>query len=132
MEKWEEIFKNTIPKGDYCTVVKNGEESGLNIELECSDHLVKINFGAVSALRMFDEGILLNGVFDEKEVERFKGDKFSNVIYKLEKGEFGKFVKNASDELFDYLDLKHFIIITMNYVIEIISQWEPNIEVTKK
>lgn len=32
----------------------------------------------------------------------------------------------------EYLDLKHYIIITMNYIIEKISQWEPKIDVLKK
>lgn len=31
-----------------------------------------------------------------------------------------------------YLDLKHFIVVTMNYIIEIITEWEPSIEVNKK
>ena len=132
MEIWEEIYENAIPKGNYCTSIKNGEISGLNIELESSEYIVKIYFGAVSALRMLDEGILLKEIFCEDAVRTFKDKKFSNIIYKIKDGEFDKFVKSACNGLFDYLDLKHFILVTMNYVIEIITEWEPSIEVNKK
>ena len=132
MEKWEEIIEKTIPSGKYQALVKNGEESGLIIELESNQHEVIITFGVVVALRMLDEGIVLTGIFDEHAIQKYKNDNFSKVIYKVQNGEFGNFMQQISDELFEYLELKHFIIITMNYVIEVISKYEPNIEVIKK
>jgi hypothetical protein len=131
MKQWEKI-NNSIPVGKYQTIVKNGEETGLVIQLESPEFNVNINFGAVSAFRMLDEGIVLRGVFTESEILKYKVDNFSNIIYKITGGEFGNFVKNASNDLYDYLDLKHYIIITMNYLIEIISEWEPSIVVVKK
>ncbi|MBC2399778.1 hypothetical protein BD780_000914 [Clostridium tetanomorphum] len=56
---------------------------------------------------------------------------FSNTIYKIQYGKFGNFIKKTSNELYDYLDLNQYIIITINYVIEVISQWGPSIEVLK-
>lgn len=132
MEQWEEIYKNAIPAGKYQTLVKNGEEAGLLIKLEDNEYIVNIDFGIVSALRMLDEGILLEGIFDENEISRYKKNNFSNIIYKIQEGEFSKFIKKSSNELYDYLDLKHYVIITMNYVIEVISEWEPSIETLKK
>lgn len=132
MEQWEEIYKNTIPAGKYQTLVKNGEETGLIIKLENNECIVNIIFGIVSAFRMLDEGILLAGIFDENEISKYKRTNFSNSIYKIQNGEFGNFIKQTSNELYDYLDLKHYIIVTMNYVIEVISEWEPNIEVLEK
>ncbi|MFA9466976.1 MAG: hypothetical protein ACERKN_22205 [Velocimicrobium sp.] len=131
MEQWEEI-KNFIPIGKYQTIVKNGEETGLVIQLESTENIVNIKFGAVSAFRMLDEGIVLRGVFTESEILKYKADNFSNIIYKITGGEFGKFIKNASNDLYDYLDLKHYIIITMNYLIEIVSEWEPSIAILRK
>lgn len=131
MEQWEEI-KNSIPVGKYQTNVKNGEESGLVIQLESAENIVNINFGAVSAFRMLDEGIVLGEVFIESEILRYKVDNFSNIIYKITGGEFGKFIKNVSNDLYDYLDLKHYIIVTINYLIEIVSEWEPSIDILRK
>lgn len=131
MEQWEEII-NPIPVGNYQTIVKNGEESGLVIQLESAENIVDINFGAVSAFRMLDEGIVLGEVFIESEILKYKADNFSNIIYKITGGEFAKFIKNVSNNLYDYLDLKHYIIVTMNYLIEIVSEWEPSIDILRK
>lgn len=54
------------------------------------------------------------------------------TIYKIQDGEFGNFIKKTSNEVYDYLGLSHFVIITINYVIEVISEWEPSIEILKK
>ncbi|MBD7912095.1 hypothetical protein [Clostridium cibarium] len=132
MEQWEEVYKNTIPVGEYQALVKNGEESGLFIKLECNEYIANINFGIVSAFRMFDEGIVLAGIFDENEITKYKKSNFSNTIYKIKDGEFGNFIKKTSNEIYDYLGLSHFVIITINYVIEVISEWEPSIEISKK
>lgn len=87
MEQWEEIYKNTIPVGKYETLVKNGEVSGLFIKLESNEYIISINFGVVSAFRMIDEGILLDGIFDEDEILKYKKNNFSNTIYKIQGGE---------------------------------------------
>ncbi len=132
MEQWEEIYKSAIPVGKYQTLVKNGEDTGLIIKLEDNEYIVNIDFGIVSAFRMLDEGIALEGIFDENEISKHKKNNFSNTIYKIQDGEFGKFIKKSSNELYNYLDLKHYVIITMNYIIEVISEWEPSIETSKK
>ena len=132
MEQWVEINKNTIPVGEYQAIVKNGEDAGLLIQLESKEFIVNINFGAVSGFRMLDEGIVMEGLLDENEVSKYKEDNFSNIIYKVKEGEFGKFIRKVSTGLYDVLGLEHYIIITINYLIEVISKWEPNIEVIKK
>lgn len=132
MEHWEQICKSIIPVGKYKTLVKNGEDEGLFIILESKEHIVNIDFGAVSALRMLDEGIILEGIFDDIEISKHKESNFSNAIYKIHGGEFASFIKKACNELYDFLNLNHYIIITINYVIEVISGDEPSIEVLKK
>ncbi len=132
MGHWEEIYIGIIPIAKYQTIVKNGEGSGLFIKLESNEYIANIDFGIVSAFRMLDEGIVLEELFDESEISKYKKNNFSNTIYKIENGEFGRFIKKISNELYDYLDLKHYIIVTMNFVIEIISEWEPSIEILKK
>ena len=122
---------NEIPAGKYQAFVKNGEETGLLIELESPEHLITIHFGAVSALRMLDEGVVLNGLFGENN-EVYLADNFSNTIYLVQNGEFENFIKGTSNELYEYLDLKHYVVFTMNYIIEIISKWEPSIGVQRK
>lgn len=129
MEKWMETCKGDIPKGKYLAEVRNGEEEGLVILLECEVYSVKIDFGAIPAVRMLDEGILLQGTFDESELMRYKNDNFSNTIYKIEDGQFERSVRDMSGEFYDISNFEHYLIITLNYVIEVISEWEPDIEV---
>jgi hypothetical protein len=132
MECWEEFNKSAIPVGKYQVKATNGEELGLFIQLENAEYKVNIDFGAITAFRMLDEGIVMEGLFDEKAIIKYRERNFSNIIYKVKEGEFGKTIKNASNGLYDALGLEHYIIITMNYIIEVITQWEPNIEVLKK
>ncbi len=132
MENWEEILKSTIPVGNYQASVKNGEEAGLSIQLESNEYLVNIDFGVVSALRMLDEGVLLGELLGENKAIKHKRDNFSNTIYKVQNGEFGRFIKTTCNELYDYLGLNHYIIFTMNYVIEVLANCEPSIKVVKK
>jgi hypothetical protein len=132
MEHWVEIYKNIIPAGNYQSLVQNGEESGLLIKLENDDYIVNINFGIVSALRMLDEGIVLNSLFSDEEIMGYKNNNFSNVIYKIVDGELDNFIKKISNGQNDFYDLKHYIIITINYNIEVMSMWEPNIIVKEK
>ncbi len=44
-------------------------------------------------------------------------------------GEFTKQIQNISDEYWETLDAKHYIVIAQNYNINIIIEWEPEINV---
>ena len=62
IEIWEKVFEGKIPKEKYEMLLQNGEQDGLIITLSSVRHNVFINFGAVSIIRMLDEGIVLNGL----------------------------------------------------------------------
>ena len=80
---------------------------------------------------MLDEGIILNDSSNFEQVQSLKKHGFDNIIYEIINGEFLRFIKQIGGNLCDYLELKHYIIITINYVIEIVTQWKPDIEVIK-
>ena len=129
MEVWKEIFKNIIPSDKYDASIINSNVDGLKVMLTNDVYNIKLDFGIVSAVRMIDEGILLNGVYAEAQIEKYKKNNFSNVIYKICDGEFANFIKNSSGGLYEYLGMQHYIIVTLNSLIEVISQWKPSIEV---
>ncbi|MBC1488049.1 hypothetical protein HCJ52_04910 [Listeria sp. FSL L7-1485] len=132
MEIWKDTFIKQIPKDEYTIDLNNGEEEGLKIVLngENDGHKVLLDFGAVSSYRLLDEGIVLNeNLFNQDEVEKYKKDNFQSTIYKIENGEFSKFINGISNDMFDVYDMKHFMIITLNYVIEVVSSFEPTIEI---
>lgn len=129
---WKKVFEGKIPKDKYEMLLQNGEKQGLIITLISSQYNIEMDFGAVSAVRMLDEGIVLDNLFEEKQVEEFRKHGFDNVIYQIQDGEFDEFIRKIGGELYDCLRLKHYIIISLNYVVEIIAGCEPNINIIKK
>ncbi|MBC1627397.1 hypothetical protein HB952_05985 [Listeria welshimeri] len=135
MEIWKDTFIKQIPKDEYTIDLNNGEEEGLKIVLngENDCHKVLLDFGAVSSYRLLDEGIVLNeNLFNQDEVEKYKKNNFQSTIYRIENGEFSKFINEISNDMFDVSGMKHFIIITLNYVIEVVSSFEPTIKILNK
>ena len=61
-----------------------------------------MNFEVVQAIRMLDEVI---------------------------GGEFAKQIQSISDGYWETLDAKHYVVITKNYNIDIITEWEPEINI---
>ena len=129
MENWNVVFDGIITQDNYQTQIINGEDKGLIIELKSNNHHVIMNFGVVQAIRMLDEGIVQNELYSYNEVEKFKKDGFKNVIYEVIGGEFAKQIQNISDEYWETLDAKHYVVITQNYNIDIITEWEPEINI---
>lgn len=129
MEKWKEVFSGVIPQGNYQTLITCGEDKGLTLELKSSNSHVTLNFGAILAVRMLDEGIVQNGVYSDSEIEKFKKDGFKNVIYEVDGGEFEDQIQTISDGYLENVELKHYVVITENYNIDIITEWEPEINI---
>lgn len=130
MEKWKKVFAGVIPQGNYQTLITNGEDEGLTLELKSSKSHVVLNFGAVLAVRMLDEGIVQKELYSDSEIEKFKKDGFKNVIYEVKGGEFARQIQIISDGYLENSRMKHFVIITQNYNIDIIIEWEPEINIT--
>ena len=129
MENWNVVFDEIIPQDDYQTQITNGEEKGLILELKSNNHHVILNFGVVYAIRMLDEGIVQNELYSYNEVEKFKKDGFKNVIYEVTGGGFVKQIQDISDGYWETLDAKHYVIITQNYNIDIITEQEPELKI---
>ncbi len=129
MERWKEVFVGKIPKAVYQLQLINGEEQGLIIELSSSHTCVIIKFGIVQAMRMLDEGIVQSDIYCDNEIQKYKDNNFQNVIYEVQDGEFEKQINNIADGYGDVLNLKHYVVITQNYNIDIVTEWEPIIEI---
>ena len=131
MEIWKEVFVGTIPKAAYQVQLINGEKQGLTIELLSSQTCVMINFGMVQAVRMLDEGIVQSNLYPENEIQKYKDNDFQNIIYEVQDGEFSEQINQISDGYGEVLNLKHYVVITQNYNIDIVTEWAPTIEISK-
>lgn len=131
MERWKEAFVGTIPKEVYQMQLINGEKQGLTIELSNSHICVMINFGMVQAVRMLDEGIVQSNLYSGNEIQKYKDNDFQNIIYEVLDGKFAEQINQISDGYGEVLNLKHYVVITQNYNVDIITEWEPTIEISK-
>lgn len=131
MEKWKEVFVGTIPKEVYQVQLINGEKQGLTIKLSSSQTCVMLNFGMAQAVRMLDEGIVQSNLYSENEIQKYKNNDFQNIIYEVQDGEFSEQINQISDGYGEVLNLKHYVVITQNYNIDIVTEWEPIIEISK-
>lgn len=129
MEKWKEAFAGMIPHGNYQTRLTYGEEKGLVLALENDINYVVLNFGAVRAIRILDEGIVQKELYADSAIEGFKKGGFQNVIYEAAGGEFSSHVQNIADAYWEFIEAKHYVVITQNYNIDIITEREPEIHV---
>lgn len=130
MEQWQEVYERKIPKNQYEMLLQNGEKDGLIIKLVSPQCNVLLNFGVVSAFRVLDEGVALNGLFADEQIDKFRDTGFSNVIYQITEGDFEGFIQQISGGLYEYFSLKHYVVISENYIVEIITEWEPDIQVS--
>ena len=131
MEKWKEVFVGRIPKAVYQVQLINGEKQGLIIKLSSSQNCVMIDFGMIRAVRMLDEGIVQSNLYSENEIQKYKDNGFQNIIYEIQDGEFSEQINRISDGYGAALNLKHYVIITQNYNIDIITEGKPTIEISK-
>lgn len=131
MENWHEVFSGKIPKGNYQMQLINGEEHGLVIKLSSNRICIVIKFGIVQAVRMLDEGIVQNSIYCDDVIKRYKDNDFQNVIYEVQEGEFGKQINQISGGYGESLSLRHYVVITSNYNVDVITGWEPTIEVSQ-
>lgn len=131
MERWIEVFAGKIPKAVYQMQLINGEKQGLTIELSCNHTCVMIKFGIVQAVRILDEGIVQSNLYCDNEIKKYKDNNFQNIIYEVQEGEFGKQISQISEGYEECLNLKHYVVITPNYNVDIITEWEPTIEISR-
>jgi len=129
METWREAYKGIIPKDNYNINVSNSDEDGLVVKLTGRKNEIIISFGIIEAIIMLDEGIVQDILYSDKEIKKYKKDKFENVIYEIEDGMFKKMVEKISSGIIDLFDVKHYVIITENFNVDIITEWEPEFEV---
>ena len=127
MEKWRKILNDCF-EGKKCeTLLTISENNGLQIELSNSEKKIKIVFGNAQAIRFLDEGLVQNFLYDNVNIDGNNDISFDNIMYEITNGEFYNFINKISYGMSKELAMKHYIIITQNYNIEILTQWNPDI-----
>lgn len=131
-ESWTEVQKNVIPAGNYQIVSINSRGTDVLLTLISGGIRVEIGFQAVSVLRMLDRQFLFTKLYSESEVDRFKREHFKNVIYQLEEGALWGFAQENMENGSEALSRLHYLIVSENYNLEVLSYNEPEITVSKE
>lgn len=118
-ETWREACKNKIPEGQYKDIFISNQESGVSIVLESRTNHVKLTFKVIFGLRMLSKKAVPDWLYSEEEMGNFGKDHFKNVIYQLDGGEFLGLMGDG--------DLKHYLIMGEENVIEVLAREEPEI-----
>ena len=128
MEKWNEYRKGIIPKDQYAGKISYKEGMKPVIDLQSwyrgeNTNYVKIEFNQALSVRVFEEHSAFCDVFDESEP--FWKDHCSNVIYEVENGDYVNDLKKAARGKLDKVRIYHYVIFTLNYYYEIVTDSEP-------
>ncbi len=127
MEKWKKVINDCFG-GKRCeTLLTISENDGLQIELSNSEKKLKIVFGNAQAIRFLDERLVQNFLYDSITIDENDNTSFDGIMYEITNGEFNNFIDKISYGMSKELAMKHYIIITQNYNIEILTQWKPDI-----
>lgn len=134
-ELWHDTFANIIPKDTYTMQLEQGEKQGLIILLEGLHHEVTLNFGIVQAVNILDEGVQLNepcGV-SRANLDHLRKTGYSNTLYLVENGAYGAYIRaSMTADVYDFMKLRQYDIVTLNYVVEIVTAYEPEIQIRDK
>ncbi len=129
-EIWLDTFQGIIPRNNYSASLSDGEESGLVVTLKSEHATVTIFFGVVRAHQMVDEGVLLHGE-DSEQFAALRAEDFPSTIYEIENGDFGCYIRaQMGQDLYGFLDCREYIIVTVNYLISVVTTHPPEITVS--
>ena len=118
MEIWQAVFPDIIPKENYQTQLSNGRFQGLILKLKGRFHCVVLKFGIVQ-----------NDLYSCSSLSNLKSEGFKDIIYEVIDGEFGKQIQNISCGYYDALEERHYVIITNDYNIDVVTEWQPEITI---
>ena len=123
-QKWQPL--NEFPNKIWLECLLQ-DRNGLKIQFECkNDKKIDIIFGkAALTCRMTDEGDMLQSI--NYWSEEYGDDFFTWPIYKSNNSSFVKWFNEESCEKFADKNIEHYVFITEDDIIEVISAIAPQI-----
>ena len=88
---------------------------------------INIAFNQVYSIRVFEEHSAVWKIFEESL--KFDDNHYENVIYEIENGDYTNDIKNAAGENLYGITIKQYVVFTLNYYFEIVTDSEPTIKI---
>ena len=131
MENWKEYQKGIIPNDEYLgrVVYQEGMKPVIELDpLSIKDITsISIEFNQVYSIRVFEEHSAVWKIFEESL--KFDDNHYENVIYEIENGDYTNDIKNAAGENLYGITIKQYVVFTLNYYFEIVTDSEPTIKI---
>jgi len=121
MEQWSEINKGMIPAGEYLMRLQYGDYSNLVVILDNDSFEITLNFRGDISFHCVDESKWFLLPYDKEAYDYYWERNFDNIIYRIYNGKYQAFTKKYAGQVFNEEELVHYIIITMNYYLEVIT-----------
>ena len=81
MEKWKEINQDIIPKGEYITDLRYGEDHGLIITLVNHQFSITLDFGVVVSIQSIDEGVMITPPYADEPFSLYWNKHFDTILF---------------------------------------------------
>lgn len=131
MENWKEYQKGIIPNDEYLgrVVYQEGMKPVIELDPLSIKDITSINieFNQVYSIRVFEEHSAVWKIFEESL--KFDDNHYENVIYEIENGDYTNDIKNAAGENLYGITIKQYVVFTLNYYFEIVTDSEPTIKI---
>ncbi|MBO0466622.1 hypothetical protein JZO73_03640 [Enterococcus plantarum] len=126
LERWYEYDDSNIPIDTYevSEIVQNLE--GTIIKLVGKENNIDVIFGFVDSLRITDEGRRIRTYNEVAGIQKYRENFVGNPIYKVEQSKYVEWIEKESGGFCG--DVEHYVIITENDLIDIISTFPPAFE----
>lgn len=129
-------YNNDIPDDNYEVMTVKRGMNGTLITLDGVNNRIKIRFGAVDSICVTDEGSRIetynNGktkALNEYRLKKFYGNPF---FIATSENDFTLWLKKESCGFSEARDVQHYLIITLNDIVDIASVFPPKISIKKK
>lgn len=129
MEKWKEINQDIIPKGEYITDLRYGEDHGLIVTLVNHQFSITLDFGVVVSIQSIDEGVMITPPYADEPFSLYWNKHFDTILYQIENSSYHEYIHQITKTLYKKKELRHYLLVTLNYFINIISIWGIDISV---
>lgn len=128
-EKWVEVNPGMIPPGDYSMRLQTGDFENLIVFLKSISHEISLDFLGDISFHCVDEANWLFYPYEDREFEYYRRKQFDNVLYRICNGKYDSFTKKYMGDLFEYEKPLHYIIISLNFFVEVITKSDINVTV---
>lgn len=126
MEQWIEYNPDKMLYDDYEVYEITRNEHGTVIKLTGLNQDLNILFGFVDSLRFTDEGRRIATYNDVEILQKYRENFIGNPIYKIENSSYIDWLDVESAGFLG--DVEHYVIVTRNDIIDIVSGIPPRIE----